>query len=52
MVTGAFYFHTVMPVVEFLAERYHMYEVVMRFDGATDERILLYCFVDTFELIL
>ena len=37
LVTGAFYFHTVMPIVEFLAERYHVYGVVMCFDGATDE---------------
>ncbi len=37
LVTGAFYFHTVMPVVELLAERYHVYGVVMRFDGVTDE---------------
>ena len=37
LVTGAFYFHTVMPVVELLAERYHVYGVVMRFDGDTDE---------------
>ena len=33
LITGAFYFHTVMPVVELLAERYHVYGVVMRFDG-------------------
>ena len=38
LITGAFYFHTVMPVVELLAERYHVYGVVMRFDGKTSMR--------------
>ena len=38
MITGAFYFHTFMPVVELLAERYHVYGVVMRFDGVTTEK--------------
>lgn len=37
MIVGAFYFHTVMPVIQGLAERYHVYGVVMRFDGPTDE---------------
>lgn len=37
LLTGAFYYHTVMPVVELLAERYHVYGVVMRFDGITDQ---------------
>lgn len=37
LITGAFYFHTFMPVVEMLAERYHVYGVVMRFDGKTTE---------------
>ncbi|MBP2634012.1 MAG: hypothetical protein H6Q70_4640 [Firmicutes bacterium] len=37
LITGAFYFHTVMPVIEKLAERYHVYGIVMRFDGHTDE---------------
>jgi hypothetical protein len=35
LMMGAFYFHTAMPVVEMLAERYHVYGVVMRFDGKT-----------------
>lgn len=33
LITGAFYFHTFMPVVELLAQRYHVYGVVMRFTG-------------------
>ena len=37
LLTGAFYFHTVMPVVEYLAERYHVYGIVMRFNGPTDQ---------------
>lgn len=37
LITGAFYFHTVMPVVELLAQRYHVYGVVMRFDGPATE---------------
>ena len=37
LITGAFYFHTFMPVVEKLAERYHVYAVVMRFDGVVDQ---------------
>lgn len=37
LITGAFYFHTVMPVVELLAQRYHVYGIVMRFDGPTTE---------------
>ncbi len=37
VVTGAFYFHTFMPVVEELAKRYHVYGVVMRLDGPTTE---------------
>ena len=37
MVVGAFYFHTFMPVAELMARRYHVYGVVMRFDGPADE---------------
>lgn len=37
LITGAFYFHTVMPVVELLAQRFHVYGIVMRFDGPTTE---------------
>ena len=33
LVTGAFYFHTFMPVVEYLAERYHVYGFVMQVNG-------------------
>lgn len=35
MVSGAFYFHTFLPVMEAMAERFHVYCVVMRFDGPT-----------------
>ena len=38
MVCGAFYFHTAMPLVEKLAERYHVYGIVMRFDGEASEK--------------
>ena len=37
LVTGAFYFHTVMPVLKELAKRYHVYGIVMRFDGPAEE---------------
>lgn len=37
IITTAFYFHTFMPVIEGLAKKYHVYGVVMRFDGPTDE---------------
>lgn len=37
LITGAFYFHTFMPVVEGLAKKYHVYGIVMRFDGPGDE---------------
>ena len=37
LVTGAFYFHTAMPIVEMLAERYHVYGIVMRFEGKATE---------------
>ena len=37
LLTCAFYFHTFMPVVERLAERYHVIGMVMRFDGKTTE---------------
>lgn len=38
LVMGAYYFHTFMPVAEGLAQRYHVYGVVMRFDGITDQK--------------
>lgn len=38
VVCGAFYFHTFMPFIELLAKRYHVYGVVMRFDGITDQK--------------
>ncbi|MBQ7705624.1 MAG: alpha/beta hydrolase [Selenomonadaceae bacterium] len=37
IICGAFFFHTFMPVVEKLAEKYHVYGVIMRFDGKGDE---------------
>ena len=37
-ICGAFYHNTFMPVVEGLAQRYHVYAVVMRFDGVTDQK--------------
>lgn len=37
IICGAFFFHTFMPVVEKLAERYHVYGVIMRFDGKADQ---------------
>lgn len=37
LVTTAFYFHTFMSVVEELAKRFHVYALIMRFDGTTDE---------------
>ena len=36
LVSGAFFFHTFMPVMEILAQRYHVYGIVMRFDGPAD----------------
>ena len=33
LITGAFYFHTFMPVLEYLAERYHVYGIVMAVSG-------------------
>ena len=33
VITAAFYFHTFMPVVEALAERYHVYGIVMPVSG-------------------
>lgn len=38
LITGAFYFHTVMPVVEGLAKRYHVYGIVMRISGDSDHK--------------
>ena len=38
MICGAFYHHTFMPVIEGLAKRYHVYGIVMRFDGITDQK--------------
>ena len=36
VICGAFFFHTFMPVVELLSEKFHVYGVVMRFDGKGD----------------
>lgn len=38
MLCGAFYYHTLMPVVEKLANRYHVYGIVMRFEGMASEK--------------
>lgn len=38
IISGAFYFHTFMPVLELLAEKYHVYGIVMRMDGEISER--------------
>jgi pimeloyl-ACP methyl ester carboxylesterase len=38
MICAAFYHHTFMPVIEGLAERYHVYGIVMRFDGISDQK--------------
>lgn len=37
IICGAFFFHTFMPVIERLADKFHVYGVVMRFDGQGDE---------------
>ena len=37
IVSGAFYFHTFMPVLEELAKKFHVYGVVMRMDGKVTE---------------
>lgn len=39
LISGAFYFHTFMPVLEGLADRFHVYGVVMRGDGPTTEAL-------------
>ena len=38
LICAAFYHHTFMPVAEGLAERYHVYGIVMRFDGISDQK--------------
>ena len=38
IVCGAFFFHTFMPVIEKLAEKFHVYGVIMRFDGKSTEK--------------
>lgn len=37
IVCGAFCFHTFMPMIKKLAEKYHVYGVVMRFNGKAEE---------------
>lgn len=37
LLSGAFYFHTFTPVLETLAQRYHVYGIVMRLDGKCTE---------------
>lgn len=39
LISGAFYFHTFMPVLEGFAQRYHVYGVVMRGTGDAAERM-------------
>ncbi|MBQ5993544.1 MAG: alpha/beta hydrolase [Bacteroidales bacterium] len=38
MIMGAFYFHTAMPMIESLSERFHVYGVVMRISGESDQK--------------
>ncbi|MBP3254195.1 MAG: alpha/beta hydrolase [Bacteroidales bacterium] len=38
LISGAFFFYTFTPVLEKLAQRYHVYGVVMRFTGITDQK--------------
>lgn len=38
IVCGAFFFHTFMPMMDKLAEKFHVYGVVMRFDGISTEK--------------
>lgn len=38
IISGAFYFHTFMPVLEILSQKYHVYGIVMRMDGEITER--------------
>ena len=38
IICGAFFFHTFMPVIEKLAEKFHVYGVIMRFDGESTEK--------------
>lgn len=37
LITAAFFFHTAMPLIELLAEKYHVYGIIMRFDDKTDQ---------------
>lgn len=37
IICGAFFFHTFMPVIEKLSAKYHVFGVIMRFDGAGDK---------------
>ncbi|MEE8717306.1 MAG: alpha/beta hydrolase [Coriobacteriales bacterium] len=39
LISGAFYFHTFMPVLEGLAKRYHVYGVVMRGKGPVTQKL-------------
>ncbi len=38
IICGEFFFHTFMPMIEKLAEKFHVYGVVMRFDGESTEK--------------
>ena len=37
IVCGEFFFHTFMPMIEKLAEKFHVYCVIMRFNGKSNE---------------
>ena len=38
IICGAFFFHTFMPIIEKIAEKFHVYGVIMRFDGKSTEK--------------
>ena len=38
IVCGAFFFHTFMPMIDILSKKFHVYGVVMRFDGKITEK--------------
>ena len=38
IICGAFFFHIFMPVIEKLAEKFHIYGVIIRFDGKSTEK--------------
>ena len=38
IICGEFFFHTFMPMIENLAKKFHVYGVIMRFDGKSTEK--------------